>query len=64
MNDADGADSFACVGFERGLDRGRIGAASPVGLEEDRLESKALRHFAPERREPACARHQNGVAWR
>ena len=64
MNDADRADLFAFVGFERGLDRGRIGAASPVGLQKDRLESKALRHFAPERCEPACARHQNRVARR
>ena len=64
VNDADGADLAALVGFERGLDRGGIGAASPVGLEKDRLQSKALRHFAPERCEPARARHQNRVAWR
>ena len=64
MNDADGADPAPFVGLKRGLDGGRVGAASPVGLQKDRLQSKPLRHFAPERCEPACARHHDRVAWR
>ena len=64
MNDADRADPAVFVGFQRGLDGGGVGAASPVGLEKDRLQSKALRHFAPERCEPAGLRHHDRIAWR
>jgi hypothetical protein len=64
MDDADGADPAIFVRLERGLDGGGIGAAPPVGLQKDRLDPKALRHFAPERCEPACARHQDRVARR
>ena len=64
MDNADGADPAAFVSFKRGLDGGGIGAAPPVGFEQDRLEPKPLRHFAPERGEPAGARHHYSVAGR
>ena len=38
MDDADRANASALVGLQRGLDGGRVGAASPVGVQKDRLQ--------------------------
>ena len=64
VHDADRLDAVRLVVGERGADRRHVGAAAPVGVDEDRLEAEPLRHLVPQRGEPAGAAHQHRVAGR
>ena len=64
MHDADRLDAVRLVVGECGADRRHIGAAAPVGVDEDRLEVEPLRHLVPQRGEPAGAAHQHRIAGR
>ena len=62
MHHADGTDAVRAVGGEALADRGDVGAAAPVGVDELGGEAEAARHLLPQRREPAGAAHQHGIA--
>ena len=62
VDDADRADLVGGVFGQRVMDGFDIGAAAPVGFDEDGFEGKAFGHFVPERGEPAGAAHQHSVA--
>ena len=64
VHDADRLDAVRLVVGERGADRRHVGAAAPVGVDEDRLEVEPLRHLVPQRGEPAGAAHQHRIARR
>ncbi len=61
---ADRLDLLVGVLAQMLLDRRRIGAHAPVGLDELGLEAELLRHVLPQRGELAGLHHQHAVAGR
>ena len=64
VHHADRLDAVRLVVGQRRADRRHVGAAPPVGVDEDRLEVEPLRHLVPQRGEPAGAAHQHRIARR